>query len=443
MNNEDITRLPLALWGDLHQPGMIWQIAVLLLCLGIAFVVRSVVLRHIQQPEDEAQRGRRIGYGGMRRLLVPVLALVLVFAARAVMRNEGLSVNLLNLAVPLLLASAVIRLVVYAGRLAFGFAGWVRSFERVFVTVAWFVFALHVVGWLPFVIGGLESVGFSVGTSKLTLWLVLQGLLSVLVTLLAALWIGGMIEQRLLAAELVGNLRVVLVRVIKTALTLLAIPVALPAVGINLTTLSVFGGALGVGLGFGLQKIAANYVSGFILLLDRSIRIGNLISVGTERGVVSQITTRYTVLRGLTGVESIVPNETLIGSVVQNETFTDTRMLLPLDFQVAYATDLDQALALLQVAGQGHPRVLEDPPPRAYLMGFGDSGINLRLSVWIGDPQEGSLSVISEINLAAWRSFKVAGIEIPFPQREVRILGEVALAGDGGPGVSIAPTAPA
>ena len=169
-----------------------------------------------------------------------------------------------------------------------------------------------------------------------------------LLTLLFALWLSGLIEQRLLrASSLNPSLQLVFSRLTKAALILVAVLIALPLVGIDLTTLSVFGGALGVGLGFGMQKIAANYVSGFIILLDRSISIGNMVSVGTDRGVVSQITTRYTVLRGLNGVEVLVPNETLVSSVVQNETFTDTRTLLPIDIQVSYGADLERAMAIM------------------------------------------------------------------------------------------------
>ena len=173
-----------------------------------------------------------------------------------------------------------------------------------------------------------------------------------------------------------------------------------------------------------MQKIAANYVSGFILLLDRSIRIGNLISVGNVRGIVSQITTRYTVLKGMTGIESIVPNETLVGSIVQNETFTDPKVRVAVPIQVGYATDLEKAMAIMIEAAQAQPRVMEDPAPGAFLESFADSGINLQLGFWIRDPAEGTLGIRSAINIQIWRRFKEEGIEIPFPQREVRVLAE-------------------
>ena len=285
--------------------------------------------------------------------------------------------------------------------------------------------ALHLSGVLPTVIDGLEQVSFSIGKAKVNLWMLLQGALTVFVTVLVALWVAGVIESRLMRTEgLDANLKLVFTRLSRGLLVVLAVAIGLPLVGIDLTALSVFGGALGVGLGFGMQKIAANYVSGFILLLDRSIRIGNLISVGNERGIVSQITTRYTVLKGMTGIESIVPNETLVGSIVQNETFTDPKVRVAVPIQVGYATDLEKAMAIMIEAAQAQPRVMEDPAPGAFLESFADSGINLQLGFWIRDPAEGTLGIRSAINMQIWRRFKEEGIEIPFPQREVRVLAE-------------------
>ena len=205
-------------------------------------------------------------------------------------------------------------------------------------------------------------------------------------------------------------------------LLMLALLVALPMVGIDLTMLSVFGGALGVGLGFGLQKIAANYVSGFIILLDRSIRIGNMIAVGTERGVVTRITTRYTLLLARNGIEKIVPNEMLIGSVIANETHTDPQVRVPLQVQVAYGSDLRQVQRIMIDAALSQRRVLTEPPPRAHVAAFADSGVDFELRFWIGDPENGIMQIKSDIHLAIWDAFTAAGIQIPFPQREVRLL---------------------
>ena len=172
----------------------------------------------------------------------------------------------------------------------------------------------------------------------------------------------------------------------------------------------------------GLQKIANNYVSGFIILLDRSIQLGNLISVAGERGQVTRITTRYTVLKGMTGVEAIVPNEVLVSSVVLNESLSSPQVRVSLPVQVSYDSDLEQAMSLMAEAARVQRRVLADPPPQAFVHAFADSGINLELGFWIADPQEGTSQVRSDINLAIWRAFKAAGIEIPFPQREVRLM---------------------
>ena len=208
------------------------------------------------------------------------------------------------------------------------------------------------------------------------------------------------------------------------ALLLLAVLIGLPMVGIDLTTLSVFGGALGVGLGFGLQKIASNYVSGFIILLDNAIRIGNIITVGPDRGEVTRITTRYTVLRSLGGVEALVPNELLVGSVVQNESYSDPQVRVALPVQVAYDSDLERAMAIMAAAATAQERVLAEPAPVVLLKEFADSGINLELGFWVADPQNGVGPLRSDVNLAIWREFKQAGISIPFPQREVRVLKE-------------------
>ncbi|MER2541115.1 MAG: mechanosensitive ion channel domain-containing protein, partial [Azonexus sp.] len=168
---------------------------------------------------------------------------------------------------------------------------------------------------------------------------------------------------------------------------------------------------------------ASNYVSGFIILLDRSIRIGNVVQVGADTGMVTQITTRYTVLRHPGGTEYIVPNETLIASVVQNQTYSDSRLRLATTVGVAYNSDLDLAMRLMVGAAAEQPRVLQDPGPKVFLTLFGDNAINLELGFWIADPEEGRGNVISDINLAIWRAFRDHGIEIPFPQREIRILG--------------------
>jgi small-conductance mechanosensitive channel len=419
MMEKELAGLWREVFSDLHQPDLVWQLLAVAVCLLLAKLGERLI------PGRQAGGGRawELGRGGLKRVAFPLVALVLVLLARS-LAEQWIHVGVLSLALPLLSSLAVIRVVFYVLRLSFAEATWLVQFERVFAALVWIIVALHITGLLPEVIDVLESVKFSTGKQKLTLWNVLQGLGAVLVAVLLALWLSSAIEARLHAAEgLDNNLRVVLVRLSKALLILLAVLIGLPMVGIDLTTLSVFGGALGVGLGFGLQKIASNYVSGFIILLDDSIRIGNIIAVGADRGEVTRITTRYTVLKNLDGVEALVPNELLVGSVVQNQSYSSPQVRIALPVQVSYDSDLERAMSIMAAAAKAQGRVLAEPAPAVLLREFADSGINLELGFWVGDPELGVGQLRSDINLAIWREFKQAGISIPFPQREVRILG--------------------
>ncbi len=423
MNSPDFASVWHAVLSDLRQPDLAWQLAALATCLLLAKLGERL-LRSRPLP---ANVPFEIGHGWLQRIAFPLLALLLVWLVRAV-AHAHMHVNLFTLALPLLASLGIIRLVFYVLRYSFLGATWLGQFERGFSALVWGIVALHITGLLPDLIALLEGVSFTAGKQKLTLWTVLQGVVALLITVLGALWLAGAVERRLNAAEgMDGNLRAVLARLSKALLIVLAILIGLPMVGIDLTTLSVFGGALGVGLGLGLQKIASNYVSGFIILLDNSIRLGNVISVGNDRGEVTRITTRYTVLKDVTGVESLVPNELLVGSVVRNESYSNPRVRLTMPVQIAYESDLERAMEIMVAAARANPRVLVDPDPAALLAGFGDSGINLELALWVADPERGFGPMRSEIYLAIWREFKAAGIEIPYPQREVRVFKGAAI----------------
>lgn len=418
MMQNELASLWRGVLADLREPDLVWQLLALAACLLLA----KLGERMVRGRQVGTGRAWELGHGGLKRIAFPLLALILVLLARP-LAQQWIHVGLFSLVLPLLSSLAVIRVVFYVLRVSFAGATWLAQFERVFALLVWAIVALHITGLLPDVIAVLESVAFNAGKQKLTLWNMLQGIAAVLATVLIALWLSSAIEARLNAAVgLDNNLRVVLARLSRALLILLAVLIGLPMVGIDLTTLSVFGGALGVGLGFGLQKIASNYVSGFILLLDNSIRIGNIISVGSDRGEVTRITTRYTVLKNLSGVEALVPNELLVGSVVQNESYSDPHVRIALPVQVSYDSDLERAMAIMVAAARAQARVLTDPAPIVLLMNFADSGINLELGFWLADPEKGVGSLRSDINLAIWRDFRQAGIAIPFPQREVRIL---------------------
>ena len=329
----------------------------------------------------------------------------------------------------------LIRLFVYVLRSAFASSRLLVGFERTLATTIWVLVALHLTGVLGDIVEWLKSERLPIGGESLTLWSVLVGLFTVAVTLLAALWAGAAVEARLMRTSIEANFRVVLSRLTKAALIIFAVLFGMSAVGIDLTILSVFGGALGVGLGFGLQKIASNYVSGFIILLDHSLKMGDLITVDKYNGTVSQINTRYTVVKALDGTEAIIPNEMLVSTPVTNLSYTDKSVRAAVKVSVAYDSDLERAMALMVEIAKAHPRVLANPGPGAYLTNFGADGIDLEVGVWIGDPEQGTLGTRSDIALEIWRRFKQEGISIPFPQRDVRIVSMPAN------GSSVPPTA--
>ncbi len=417
------------LWTDLQEPAVFWQLAVLALCLGVAAWRASVSLRRRAQREasgPDAPRTRvailrsQAAQQALGRVVFPLWALVLVALARPVLGHWH-STNLLRLAIVLLIAYALIRVIVYViSRLAQTPA--LIAFERVLVVSVWIGAALYVTGYWVDVIELLSAVQLPVGRQRVTLWTLLSSGFWVVLTLLAALWIGGFAEARLLANETVdASLRAVFGRLLRAVLLVVAVLVGLSLVGLDVTALSVFGGAVGVGVGLGLQRIASNYVSGFIVLLERRVKIGDVVRVEQLTGRVTDIRTRFTVLRALDGVEHIVPNELFTGNPVQN--FSSAGALrLKVSVQVAYATDVARARQVAEDAARGVPRVLADPPPVAMLTGFAADGLNLDVGFSIADPQLGQGNVMSDVCLALWEAFRREGITIPFPQREIRIL---------------------
>ncbi|MCW5619646.1 MAG: mechanosensitive ion channel, partial [Burkholderiales bacterium] len=253
----------------------------------------------------------------------------------------------------------------------------------------------------------------------------LNGLLSVAGPVVVALWRARVLERRLQRVYgLDANVRAVFAKLAKSVLVIFAVLIALPLVGIDLTALSVFGGALGVGIGLGLQKIAANYISGFIILLDRSISPGARVTIADQYGVVTRLNARCIVLRRIDGTEVIIPNETVVGSTVLNHSHLANANLVRVDvpIRISYRSDVERALELMHNAAAVHPRVVKSPAPAALLKQFGESGVDLELSGWIRDPESGQANLKSELYLAIWKSFLANAIEIPFPQREVRIL---------------------
>lgn len=435
MRDSPLEALLQALAEGLARPQHFWALVAIIVAVAGGRIVSGLVRRRIEarlaaatMRTGAAIDALRFSIDGFRRLAFPAAAMALLVAGEAALRISGVltrtaDARLLRLALTLLAAMALIRLIVYVLRRVFSNLAFIAASERVIALAIWLIVALHVTGVLGDVVEWLDATKIPVGASRVSLWVVAMGALSVLVTLLAALWLGSALEARLMRAQqLEPNLRVVASRALKALLLVVAVLLGLSTVGIDLTVLSVFGGALGVGLGLGLQRIASNYVSGFIILLDKSLRIGDLITVDKHTGVVTQINTRYTVIRALDGTEAIVPNERLVSEPVTNQSYTDRKVLIRCDVQVSYASDVDRALELLRQAARVSPRVLDDPAPGSALAGFGADGLNLALTFWIADPENGRLNVTSEVNREILRLFRDNGVEIPFPQRDVRVV---------------------
>lgn len=298
-----------------------------------------------------------------------------------------------------------------------------ETLERTLAATLWVIFVFWLSGMDDNIIKVLKSLKIPLGSTSLNMWTVITAVITVCMVVVGALWLSQMINNQIMqASKLDLNLRFVLSKIVKSLLVTIAVLLALPMVGIDLTVLSVFGGALGVGLGFGLQKIASTYVSGFIILADRSIRLGDRLTINNFTGYVTKITSRFVVLRNANGAEALVPNDNFISSTVVNESYTSKALWTSVDIQVAYDTALPQALAILQQAAAKQERVSADPPPSSFVVAFADSGINLRVGYWVTDPENGFLALNSAIFLEIWNRFKEAGIDLPFPQREVRIL---------------------
>ncbi len=400
---------------DLGHPGMPWEIGVLLGCLVAAWGIAWLIGR--SRSNESVWFGRAVIDG----LLFPLLALVLVYGASLVLAHSQRLV-LLRMAIPVLVSLAGIRFLARVFTVVFPNSSLARLVERLFSWLAWLAAVLWIVGLLQPVMAELDAIYFAFGKAKVSLLAMIQGVLSSGLVLVIALWISAVLERKVLRDAVHDlSLRKVAGNAIRAVLLLVGLLFALSAVGVDLTALSVLGGALGVGLGFGLQKLAANYVSGFVILFERSLRIGDTVRVDNFEGVVADIKTRYTLIRSLAGRESIVPNEKLITERIENLSLADPRILLTTEVTVGYDSDVDRVQEILLGAATGAQRVLADPEPAARLVRFGPDGLEFSLLFWIEDPANGQSNVKSDINLAILKGFRDAGIEIPYPQRVMHV----------------------
>ena len=409
-----------AWYAGLDATSLTVQLAVLLL----AFTVGWSVQRYLRgrRGGSEIHGVRRLTQRSLERIALPVGMLLLISAVRGLVAAAGLNTHLLDIAIPVLASLALIRVAVYLLRKAFVASPAVKAWEQAIGMGVWAVVALHLLGWLDDVLATLDALAITLGSTRISVLSTVKLALMITVMVAVALWIARLLERRVATSPYMSRtLQVGVAKFSKFFLLALAFLLALDSVGIDLSALAVFGGALGVGLGFGLQRIASNFISGFILIADRSIKPGDVITIGTKFGWVEEMRARYIVVRNRDGEENLIPNENLITSEVINWRYSDAHVRMRIPVQISYDDDPEEALQILLDSARDCARVIEDPAPAARLIEFADSGIALELRVWYDDPENGVANIRSEINLAIWRGFKEAGITIPFPQRDLHL----------------------
>ncbi len=401
-----------ALLADLGDPGVLWQLLALAVCGAAGWLLSRALMKRF----NAQQRAWHVALDSFQRVLTPLLTLCLIAIANQVLARWQ-NVALLRVAIPLTLSYLLIRVVFYLLRKAFArdgrVGGILMAFEQTFAIIVWSGLAIYITGLWPDFILYLEQTTLPIGRHRESLMVILQALLSVGATLVVALWAASLLEQRLMKLDgMHSSLRAVLARVGRAVLILIAVLISLSLVGIDLTVLSVFGGALGVGLGLGLQKLVSSYVSGFVVLIERSLAIGDVVSVDKYSGQIVKINTRYTVLKGGDGSESIIPNEMLVSLPVQNLCLTDRNARISCVFMVEHGVDLDALFAAIRPVVAEVPRVLAQPAPTAMLNRMAPDGLEIDVGFWIADPENGKAPVVSAVNLALLALLRRHGVRL-------------------------------
>jgi small-conductance mechanosensitive channel len=342
----------------------------------------------------------------------------------------GFSADLLYLALELTLALALVRLATYCMRLMLGRHTWFDAWEGRVAFAIWVVIALELVGWLERIQATLDHVHLLPGHNMLSLWGLIKGIVVVTLFVFVTTLVARTVERRMMRLSAIAlSTRIGISKFAYFVLLGIGVLLGINAAGVDVTTLNVLTGAIGIGLGFGLQTIAGNFVSGFVLLIDKSIKPGDVISFAGHTGTstdnfgwVQELRGRYVVVRDRDGVETLVPNQNLITNPVINWSYSDQRVRLRLPVVISYDDDPEEALDALLEAVSDHPRILREPAPVSRLMAFDDYGMRLEVRFWIADPMNGVNNVRSDVNRAIWRVFRNHDIRIPVAQRELRML---------------------
>jgi len=414
-----LTDLLQDLLEDISNPRILWQALAIVAAVLVGLLLARLIRRNWLHEDDNAGAIRRIGVEGFGRVLAPLLITAGVWLAKGIL-SQYQNVHLLAVALPLFASMALIRMVFYLLRRVFARRGplgtALQTFEKVLALVVWVGVALYLTGQWPDILHFLEHRQIPLGKNHASLLAILQAVASVVVLMMLALWAGAALEERLMRLDgMHSSLRVVLARMGRAILILVSVLVSLGLVGLDLTVLSVFGGALGVGLGLGMQRIASNYVSGFIILFERSLSIGDPIAVDKYAGRVARINTRYTVLQALDGTQTLLPNEMLITGVVTNQSGTNKAVRLNTRITVAYDSDLNEVMALLARQADEVERVVAEPAPSVQLNAFGPHGYELELGFSIVDPEKGSGGVISAVNRNIYALVHAGAIRLGLP----------------------------
>ena len=399
---------------DLQSPAIALELAGLALCLALAWGLSWVFGRQYTG-RASILFGRRL----MDGVLFPALALVLTLGLKLVLMKFQ-RVPLLKLALPVLVSLVLIRLIARVLAAVFPHSRGARILEQLVSWMAWGLAVLWFTGlWAP-LMAELDSWQFMLGKTRISVTHVFEVVFTSGMVLVLALWLSATLEQRVLSRAFDDlSMRKVAANAMRVLLLLIGTLFALSSLGFDLTTLSVIGGALGVGIGFGLQKLAANYVSGFVILLERSLRIGDFVRVDGFEGRVTDIKTRYTLVRAGNGSESVVPNELLLTQRVENLSLESRHLLQTCTFWVGLESDVERVQALLVEAALGAQWVLSSPEPLALLAEVAPQGLKFNLNFWMEDPVNGQSLTRSRVNIAALSALRAAGVLLVHSPQEV------------------------
>jgi len=400
---------------DFFSASSLVQGAALSLIIGLSFLFSQWLTKRVSH-EQSVWLGEPVHEG----LLFPFCALIFCFILKVTFHLLHQPIDLISMALPLLVFSVAVRLIARVLLFVAPNSPLMRALEKIFFWLAGFICVLWVTNSLPDFLNELESIHLSIGKSQMNLRALLEGLASMIFVLIFSLWLSAAIERQLIAPTVQDlSMRRVLSNLLRTALLVVGVLVTMSSLGVDLTALSVLGGALGVGLGFGLQKLAANYVSGFVILLERSIRIGDYVKVENFEGEITDIKTRFTLIRSFSGRESIVPNELLISQPIENYSLQDPHVMLSTFISLDFQSDERLVKAVLLEAALSCERVLREPEPAVLLQSFDDGALKFKLNFWINDPESGQQNVLSEVNFAVLQALRQAQLQIPMPQRQL------------------------